>query len=218
MTVKQVADSFLSRIQCIPVFLMKRVIISRFTLFNLVGIRTIRTMKFSNFNISGCMAADPAGCVGLNNGLPWDYPDEFEHFKRTTAGHIMVMGRKTLEGTPVDHLKKCISIVFTHDKSRLQMKTVDYMCHFVTSLEDFDRVIKYDISEDDIEKRKIFVIGGVEITHLFFENNLINEFFLTKIHQEHNGDAYLNMNYFKCLSNEEVIKKTDDYTIYKLTK
>ena len=154
----------------------------------------------------------------MNNQLPWNYPDEFEHFKSTTAGHIMIMGRKTLDSTPVEHLKKCISIVFTKDISKTN-KQHDFPIYYVTSIDDYHKIITNDINKnvENINK-KIFIIGGVEITHLFFENQLINEFLLTKIHQEYQGDANLDMNHFKCFVNEEVVKKTNDYTIFKLTK
>ena len=169
-------------------------------------VKQVKTMSTNQINVIGCMAADPNGCVGLNNQLPWNYPDEFEHFKSTTAGHIMIMGRKTLDSTPVEHLKKCISIVFTKDISKTN-KQHDFPIYYVTSIDDYHKIITNDINKnvENINK-KIFIIGGVEITHLFFENQLINEFLLRKIH------------HFKCFVNEEVVKKTNDYTIFKLTK
>ncbi|MDR1498094.1 MAG: dihydrofolate reductase [Puniceicoccales bacterium] len=37
------------------------------------------------------------GVVGVGNRLPWHLPGDFQFFKRTTLGHILVMGRKTYE-------------------------------------------------------------------------------------------------------------------------
>ncbi|BAM03580.1 dihydrofolate reductase [Phycisphaera mikurensis] len=34
-------------------------------------------------------------CIGRDGGLPWRLPADFRHFKRTTLGHPIVMGRKT---------------------------------------------------------------------------------------------------------------------------
>ncbi len=35
--------------------------------------------------------------IGRDGGLPWRLPDDFRHFKRTTMGHPLVMGRRTFE-------------------------------------------------------------------------------------------------------------------------
>jgi hypothetical protein len=35
--------------------------------------------------------------IGRDNGLPWKLPGDLAHFKRTTLGHPIVMGRKTWE-------------------------------------------------------------------------------------------------------------------------
>ena len=35
--------------------------------------------------------------IGRNGTLPWQLPDEMRHFRETTLGHPIVMGRKTFE-------------------------------------------------------------------------------------------------------------------------
>lgn len=37
------------------------------------------------------------GVIGANGALPWRLPEDLAHFKRTTMGHPIVMGRKTWE-------------------------------------------------------------------------------------------------------------------------
>lgn len=37
------------------------------------------------------------GVIGLDGGMPWHLPDELAHFKATTMGHPLVMGRTTFE-------------------------------------------------------------------------------------------------------------------------
>jgi dihydrofolate reductase len=37
------------------------------------------------------------GVIGLNNRLPWHIPEELQHFKATTMGHMVLMGRKTFD-------------------------------------------------------------------------------------------------------------------------
>ena len=35
--------------------------------------------------------------IGRNNTIPWHYPTDMKHFRRTTKGHPVVAGRKTYE-------------------------------------------------------------------------------------------------------------------------
>lgn len=35
--------------------------------------------------------------MGRGNALPWHWPEDLKHFKRTTRGHPVVMGRRTFE-------------------------------------------------------------------------------------------------------------------------
>jgi len=37
------------------------------------------------------------GVIGANGKLPWHFPEDLRHFKRLTAGHPVIMGRKTWE-------------------------------------------------------------------------------------------------------------------------
>lgn len=40
------------------------------------------------------------GVIGLNNALPWHLPEDMAHFKRTTLGCPVIMGRKTWDSLP----------------------------------------------------------------------------------------------------------------------
>ena len=37
------------------------------------------------------------GVIGVGGDLPWRLPPDLAHFKRTTMGHVLVMGRKTYD-------------------------------------------------------------------------------------------------------------------------
>ena len=43
------------------------------------------------------VATDRARGIGIENRLPWRLPEDLAHFKRTTTGHPIIMGRKTFE-------------------------------------------------------------------------------------------------------------------------
>ncbi|MFK4067089.1 dihydrofolate reductase [Streptomyces sp. NPDC029674] len=40
------------------------------------------------------------GVIGADNGIPWRLPEDMAHFKATTLGHPVVMGRKTWDSLP----------------------------------------------------------------------------------------------------------------------
>ena len=47
--------------------------------------------------ISLVVAMARNGVIGDANGLPWHLPADLRHFRRTTMGHPIVMGRRTAE-------------------------------------------------------------------------------------------------------------------------
>src|SRR5665647_2840073 len=40
------------------------------------------------------------GVIGVNGKLPWHLPEDMVHFKRTTLGSPVIMGRKTWDSLP----------------------------------------------------------------------------------------------------------------------
>ena len=104
--------------------------------------------------ISIIVAIAKNGIIGKANGeMSWHVKEEFQHFKNTTYGYPIVMGRKTFEtlGKP---LNGRLNIVVTKNLS------------YKTTFEDV--VIKHSLS-DALEfgaqknPEKLFIIGGGEI-------------------------------------------------------
>ena len=54
------------------------------------------------------------GVIGADGAIPWHLPEDFAHFKTTTMGHVLLMGRATYEsiGRP---LPGRTTIVLTRD-------------------------------------------------------------------------------------------------------
>ena len=104
--------------------------------------------------ISIIVAIAKNGVIGKAKGeMSWHVKEEFQHFKNTTFGFPIIMGRKTFEtlGKP---LKGRLNIVVSKNKS------------YRTAYDDV--VIKSSIDEaieycHSIKPEKIFIIGGGEI-------------------------------------------------------
>src|SRR5436190_13135302 len=56
------------------------------------------------------VATDRARGIGINNALPWHLPEDLAHFKRTTSGHPIIMGRKTFDsiGRPLPNRRNIV--------------------------------------------------------------------------------------------------------------
>ncbi|MFC8599471.1 dihydrofolate reductase [Isoptericola sp. NPDC057191] len=77
-------------------------------------------------------ARDSAGrpVIGASGDIPWRVPEDFAHFKATTAGHPVVMGRRTWESLPRRPLPGRTNVVVTRqhgwsDDGALAAPTID---------------------------------------------------------------------------------------------
>jgi dihydrofolate reductase len=54
------------------------------------------------------------GVIGRDGGIPWHLPEDLRHFKATTTGHVVLMGRRTYQsiGRP---LPGRTTVVLTRD-------------------------------------------------------------------------------------------------------
>lgn len=155
------------------------------------------------YNIIGLMACDPLGLIGKDGDMPWHNPDETAHFRRMIEGQVVVMGYNTFITFPPSN---CLKIVFSrHIPQELENDVV-----FISSIEEFNVLT---LPQD----KKIFMIGGAEIAHLFLQQGLISEFILTKMKEIYDGDVFLDLNFLQNWSSSVVIDHKD-YTIYRLIK
>lgn len=56
------------------------------------------------------VAIDRQRGIGVNNTLPWHLPEDLAHFKKTTSGHPIIMGRKTFDsiGRPLPNRRNIV--------------------------------------------------------------------------------------------------------------
>ena len=109
------------------------------------------------------------GVIGRANGeMPWHEKEEFQHFKQTTVGFPVIMGRKTFEtlGKP---LKGRENIVVTrNDYFNLDFEGTK-LCHSLQEAIEYCRTKKSE---------KAFVIGGGQIYNqaILFADEMILSF------------------------------------------
>lgn len=55
--------------------------------------------------------------IGRRNELPWHLPEDLAHFKETTLGSPVIMGRQTFESLPSGALPGRLNIVLSRSKA-----------------------------------------------------------------------------------------------------
>ena len=116
-------------------------------------------------------------CIGKAGRIPWRLPDDFAHFKRTTMGKPIIMGRRTYE----DHqsaLPGRLNIVIT------SRENYD-VAQGVVVAHSLDAAITLAGREND----EAFVIGGVGPFEEAFPR--CTRVYETIVHAHIDGDAYL---------------------------
>lgn len=123
--------------------------------------------------IAMIVATASNGVIGGGNQMLWHVPEDFAHFKKTTMGHPIIMGRKTWEsiGRPLPGRK---NVVITRQPG-YEAKGAEV----VSSLEEAYQAVS------DVEK--VFVIGGGEIYRQALAQ--ADEVWVTKIDQAFEGDT-----------------------------
>ncbi|MFC4809538.1 type 3 dihydrofolate reductase [Paenibacillus sp. GCM10023250] len=111
--------------------------------------------------------------IGANNALPWHLPAEMSHFRRSTTGKTVVMGRKTFEsfGGP---LKNRRNVVLT--------RSVTYRPEGAETVHSVEEALARYAGEDEL-----MVIGGAEIYAQFLPH--ADMMLLTEVDSAVEGDT-----------------------------
>ena len=123
------------------------------------------------------------GVIGRGNALPWDLPDDLQHFKRTTLGRPIIMGRKTFDsiGRP---LPGRLNIILTRD-GNWQAPGVSV----ATSMEQAIDIAEGQAITDGADS--VMVIGGAEVYRQALP--FTSRAFLTRVHGNVPGDAFFDL-------------------------
>jgi len=120
------------------------------------------------------------GVIGRDGDLPWHYSEDLAHFKETTMGHPVIMGRRTFEGI-VDGLGEPLpgrtNVVLTTRERAFPEGAVG-----VGSIgEALDAALA---TGSDVA----YVVGGATVYEQFLPD--ADRLVLTEVHDEYEGDTY----------------------------
>lgn len=124
--------------------------------------------------ISIIVATDIFRGIGKDNKLLWDIPEDLAHFKRTTLGKAIVMGRKTYEsiGRPLPGRD---TIVLTRNP--------DFHAEGVQVVGSVEEIL-----EMNVHGNEIMICGGAEIYEQFLPYT--DRIYLTTVYTEYGADTY----------------------------
>jgi dihydrofolate reductase len=147
------------------------------------------------------IAATEDDVIGRDNDLPWYLPADLRRFKALTAGHVVVVGRRTHEsimgrlGRP---LPGRITVVVTRQAGCPGEGPVIYQPSVAAALS-VARAIEGFAGRDEV-----FVIGGGQIyTEALPEADTV---YLTRVHAHVDGDARMSEGWldgFKLVESED---------------
>ncbi|MFC7071324.1 dihydrofolate reductase [Halobaculum lipolyticum] len=123
------------------------------------------------------------GVIGADGGMPWHFPEDMRHFKETTTGHPVVMGRRTYESVAADlggPLPGRTNVVLSRSEPALPASVV--VVDSVEAALDAAREAAADRGVDTV-----YVAGGGAVYDQFLP--LADRLVLTEIHESYEGDT-----------------------------
>lgn len=115
------------------------------------------------------------GVIGADGDMVWHVPEDFKHFKRTTMGHPMIMGRTTFEG--MGALPGRRSIVLTRDPE------------YTPGVAGADVIVVHSMAGalEQVAGADAFVVGGAKVYAAAMEH--VDRLVISEIPLEPDGDA-----------------------------
>jgi len=123
------------------------------------------------------VAVSENGVIGRDGGLPWHLPRDLRHFKRTTMGHHLIIGRRTWDEVGKPLPGRTMVVVTRSRKFEAEGAAVAH------SLEE-----ALEIARGDEEP---FIGGGAHIYRMALVRDLVDRLYLTRVHADVDGDTFL---------------------------
>ncbi len=112
------------------------------------------------------------GVIGADGGIPWHLPEDFAHFKATTMGHTLVMGRATFDSIG-RALPGRTTIVLTRDPS--------WSAPGVQVAHSLEEAL-------DMAEGEVFVAGGASVYAAALPHACVQ--LISEVHLEPEGDTF----------------------------
>lgn len=157
--------------------------------------------------IQAIWAQAHGGVIGKDQTMPWHLPAELQHFKQTTLGQAIVMGRVTFDGMGRRVLPGRTSIILTRDESYQVEDERVLVFHSVQAVLDW-----YEEQE-----KALFIIGGSQIISAFEPH--LQGLIQTQIDADMEGDTYFpeDFDWTVYEENSQIFHAHDEKNAYDFT-
>lgn len=141
------------------------------------------------------VAVDSNYGIAKNGTIPWNCPADLSHFRNMTVGHVVIMGRKTWDSIPDNHmpLSSRTNVVISSAGNLRIGRTAKYPDLVFGNIE---QCVDHFNTNENLKKyknNKLYVMGGESIYKQFFELNLISDVHITHINANYDCDQFLYM-------------------------
>lgn len=126
--------------------------------------------------IIGIWAQDQAGLIGRDGRLPWRLPKELQHFKETTMGQVLLMGRVTFDGMNRRLLPGRETLILSREPG-LEGEAVQ-------TLSSPEEVLAWFAQQD----KDLYIAGGARVYQAFAPH--YDRLIQTRVEGEFAGDTY----------------------------
>lgn len=138
----------------------------------------------TNPKLTLVVAVAKNGVIGRDGGLPWRLSSDMKHFKASTTGKPVLMGRKTWDSIPRKPLPGRQNLILTRDANFEADGAWVY-----TDLDAMLAAARAMAEAAGVEE--VCVIGGAQLYNAVLPQ--ANRIILTEVNLTPQGDAYLNL-------------------------
>ena len=121
--------------------------------------------------------------IGNNGRIPWDLPDDREHFKKLTLGSVVIMGRRTFE-----EIYKKFGAGLPGRETIVISKTQNFQGENYRTVISLQAAL--ELAQSQFPEKEIFICGGESVYREAITQKLAQTLYLTEIDADIPGDAY----------------------------
>ena len=121
--------------------------------------------------------------IGNKGRIPWDLPDDREHFKQLTLGSIVVMGRRTFE-----EIYKKFGAGLPGRETIVISKTKNYEGTNYRTVTGLKEALEF--ARTQFPQKEIFICGGEAVYREAISLKLPERLYITEIDADIPGDAF----------------------------
>jgi dihydrofolate reductase len=117
--------------------------------------------------------------IGLDGDMPWHLPEDLAHFKRTTMGGTMIMGRKTFDA---------IGRALPGRRTIVVTRSADWSRDGVDVAHSLDEALALAATPNPSASADVFIVGGGDVYAQALP--LADRLVITEIDESPEGDTF----------------------------